>query len=264
MKACAQLRSWGPPLLAALLLLLLAVGRGVAGQARLRAEAAWLVAARDERDWRIPPTGGEESLLERRLVAAEAARTRLGKRLRAPEELPPPADEAAFVTGLAALWDECRAQAAWADVPFPRSEGPEPWGAEFEVIRPESIPLRWLAAQTFAQTVAALIESDPDAIVAAGAIGPSSGAESASGVLRPSGVAGPEGRYFQVEFSGSTAVLRAFLDRLASSAWPVFVRGVECLPGHPPNENTARRLRPRFRVVVEALDWREPTLLATR
>lgn len=264
MTARAPFRSWAPPVLVIVLLLLLAVGRVVAGRARVRAEAAWLVAARAERDLRIPSSEDDEAALERRLVAAKETAARLGEAFRAPEGCPPPADEAALLSALAALWDECRGQAAWADVPFPRGDGLDPWGIDSAEIRPESIPLRWLAAQAFAHTLAALIESAPDSVLAAGAIESPSGGEAASAMLRLAGVAGLEGRCFRVEFSGSTAVLRAFLDRLAGSAWPIFVRGVECLSAHPSRVDTAVLLRPRFRVVVEALAGREPTPLAAR
>jgi hypothetical protein len=82
--------------------------------------------------------------------------------------------------------------------------------------------------------------------------------------VRLAGVAGLEGRAYRVEFTGATAVLRDFLNRLVRSDWPVFVRSVEFLPDATDGNPATRPPRPFFRVVVECVTWREPLAVAAR
>ena len=250
----------------ALLLALLAAAVGRAWLVRRHVEAAWARTVAEERALgRELTAGGTDEPLERRRVLAEARIERGRNALRPPPSgAAAPADVAGLLVGLAALWDECRGRAAWEDIPFPRGDGLERLGVEAGLIAPEAIPRLWYVGSARAQVLEALLDAQPRAIasVGDGSFVPDG---TAGARVNLAGMAALEGRFFRVEFSGSTAVLRDFLNQLARSDWPVFVRSVERLPAADGGEDAAvAGPRPLFRVVVECVPWREPTEVAAR
>lgn len=234
----------------------------------LRTEAAWRRALVEERRWsREKDPGATRAALEWREREAADRIASARARLQVPvDEREAPQDGEALLVALTGLWEECRGQAAWSDVPFPRGDGPWSLGVSPEGIAPERVVALWATAGGMAHVVGQLLDAGPTAVTAVQPW-PEAAADSGwtAARVRLAGIAGLEGRAFRVEFTGATAVLRDFLNRLVRSDWPVFVRSVEFLPDSAEaSANETARSRPVFRVVVECVQWREPLVVAAR
>lgn len=234
----------------------------------LRNEEAWRRALVEEGRWGrggIPVATHDALDRREREAAARVAAAR--EQLQVPADLrDAPQDGEALLVALTALWEECRGQAAWSDVPFPRGDGRSSLGIPAEEIAPERVVALWATAGGIAHVVGELIDAGPTAVTAVQPL-PEAAADSGwtAARVRLAGIAGLEGRAFRLEFTGATTVLRDFLNRLVRSDWPVFVRSVEFLPDAAiASTDESRRPRPVFRVVVECVQWREPLAVAAR
>ena len=268
MKPGHHLARWMVPALGGVALVVLAALTVLTVRAHLHTEAAWLRALVEDRRWSrggFPSATAE--VLDSREQEAVARVAAANARLQVPaDSRKAPQDGEALLVALTSLWDECRGQAAWSDVPFPRGDGRSAFGVSPEDIAPERLVALWATAGGIAHVVGQLIEAGPAAVTAVGPL-PEAVEESGwtAARVRLAGVAGLEGRAYRVEFTGTTAVLRDFLNRLVQSDWPVFVRSVEFLPDATGDDpEAARPPRPFFRVVVECVTWREPLAVAAR
>jgi hypothetical protein len=268
MKPGHRLARWVAPVVGAVALMVLSGLAVFSVRAHLRTEAAWRRAVVEDRRWsRGESPDAVRAALDRREREAAARVAAARARLQVPDDgRETPQDGAALLVALAGLWDECRGQAAWSDVPFPRGDGLSAFGVSPGESAPERIVALWATAGGVAHVVGQLIEAGPTAVTAVRPLPealPDSGWTAAR--VRLAGVAGLEGRAYRVEFTGATAVLRDFLNRLVQSDWPVFVRSVEFLPETAESSrDQTRRPRPVFRVVVECVQWREPLVVAAR